>query len=69
MQSLGLPSGVPEFMQSSKGYLDSHDGEHMMGTTIMAVSFKGGVVMGADSRTYISLNLVFSVYAGLHSQY
>eukprot|EP00462_Mataza_sp_D1_P004891 CAMPEP_0175104454 /NCGR_PEP_ID=MMETSP0086_2-20121207/9749_1 /TAXON_ID=136419 /ORGANISM="Unknown Unknown, Strain D1" /LENGTH=245 /DNA_ID=CAMNT_0016379873 /DNA_START=37 /DNA_END=774 /DNA_ORIENTATION=+ len=27
------------------------DGEHMMGTTIMAVSFDGGVVMGADSRT------------------
>ena len=26
-------------------------GEHMMGTTIMAVSFAGGVVMGADSRT------------------
>lgn len=25
--------------------------EHMMGTTIMAVSFDGGVVMGADSRT------------------
>lgn len=25
--------------------------EHMMGTTIMAVSFAGGVVMGADSRT------------------
>lgn len=27
------------------------DGEHSMGTTIMAVSFDGGVVMGADSRT------------------
>eukprot|EP00298_Acanthocystis_sp_HF-20_P029164 c8045_g1_i1.p1 GENE.c8045_g1_i1~~c8045_g1_i1.p1 ORF type:complete len:242 (-),score=107.71 c8045_g1_i1:5-703(-) len=25
--------------------------EHMMGTTIMAVKFDGGVVMGADSRT------------------
>lgn len=27
------------------------NGEHMMGTTIMAVAFEGGVVMGADSRT------------------
>jgi len=26
-------------------------GEHMMGTTIMAVSFDGGVVLAADSRT------------------
>jgi 20S proteasome subunit beta 1 len=26
-------------------------GEHMMGTSIMAVSFDGGVVVGADSRT------------------
>merc|ERR1711991_85842 len=25
--------------------------EHKMGTTIMAVEFDGGVVMGADSRT------------------
>ena len=25
--------------------------EHMMGTTIMAVEFEGGVVLGADSRT------------------
>lgn len=25
--------------------------EHMMGTTIMAVAFEGGVVLGADSRT------------------
>lgn len=38
-------------MQSSKGYEDSRDGEHMMGTTIMAVSFEGGVILGADSRT------------------
>ena len=29
----------------------SSTGEHMMGTSIMAVSFDGGVVMGADSRT------------------
>lgn len=26
-------------------------GEHMMGTSIMAVEFEGGVVLGADSRT------------------
>lgn len=25
--------------------------EHMMGTTIMAVKYDGGVVLGADSRT------------------
>jgi 20S proteasome subunit beta 1 len=29
----------------------SNSDEHMMGTSIMAVSFAGGVVMGADSRT------------------
>jgi 20S proteasome subunit beta 1 len=38
-----------------KGYLDGStpktSGEHMMGTSIMAVKFNGGVVMGADSRT------------------
>ena len=41
------------FEPQSKGYLDadSPHGEHRMGTTIMAVSFAGGVVMGADSRT------------------
>jgi len=38
-------------MKSSKGYDDPTEGEHMMGTTIMAVAFDGGVVMGADSRT------------------
>lgn len=27
------------------------DGEHMMGTTILAVTYEGGVIMGADSRT------------------
>jgi 20S proteasome subunit beta 1 len=31
--------------------LPSNNDEHMMGTSIMAVSFAGGVVMGADSRT------------------
>ena len=37
----------------SKGYLksDAPKDEHMMGTTIMAVSYKDGVIMGADSRT------------------
>lgn len=29
----------------------STEGEHRMGTTIMAMSYAGGVVMGADSRT------------------
>lgn len=29
----------------------SSTGEHMMGTSILAVTFNGGVVMGADSRT------------------
>jgi len=28
-----------------------YEGEHMMGTSIMAATFDGGVVMGADSRT------------------
>eukprot|EP00301_Raphidiophrys_heterophryoidea_P011751 c17937_g1_i1.p1 GENE.c17937_g1_i1~~c17937_g1_i1.p1 ORF type:complete len:246 (+),score=45.71 c17937_g1_i1:59-739(+) len=31
--------------------LENLSKEHMMGTTIMAVRFDGGVVMGADSRT------------------
>jgi 20S proteasome subunit beta 1 len=30
---------------------DPQKGEHRMGTSIMAVTFDGGVVMGADSRT------------------
>lgn len=29
----------------------NREGEHRMGTTIMAMSYAGGVVMGADSRT------------------
>jgi 20S proteasome alpha/beta subunit len=28
-----------------------YEGEHMTGTSIMAVEFEGGVVMGADCRT------------------
>lgn len=42
---------TPDFMAGSKGYHDNKDGVHMMGTTIMAVSFDGGVILGADSRT------------------
>jgi 20S proteasome alpha/beta subunit len=36
-----------------KGYIQSNSrkGEHMLGTTIMAVKYDGGVVLGADSRT------------------
>lgn len=36
-----------------KGYLqsDARRGEHMLGTSIMAVAYDGGVVLGADSRT------------------
>ncbi|GAB5359588.1 hypothetical protein AAMO2058_000556400 [Amorphochlora amoebiformis] len=38
-----------------KGYLSTpgpdRNGEHMMGTTIMAIEFKGGVIIGADTRT------------------
>lgn len=51
MATVSAGGSVPEFMQGSKGYNDSRDGEHMMGTTIMAVSFDGGVILGADSRT------------------
>jgi len=36
---------------SSSVPLPNNSTEHMMGTSIMAVSFAGGVVMGADSRT------------------
>eukprot|EP00299_Pterocystis_sp_00344_P004902 c1619_g1_i1.p1 GENE.c1619_g1_i1~~c1619_g1_i1.p1 ORF type:complete len:217 (+),score=37.77 c1619_g1_i1:43-693(+) len=32
-------------------FLEEIKKEHMMGTSIMAVTFEGGVVMGADSRT------------------
>lgn len=35
-----------EFMAGSRGYHDATDGQHMMGTSIMAVSFDGGVVLG-----------------------
>jgi 20S proteasome subunit beta 1 len=38
-------------MNISSSMAGDTDGEHMMGTTIMAVTFDGGVVLGADSRT------------------
>ncbi|CAM6100513.1 unnamed protein product [Calypogeia fissa] len=31
--------------------MDSYDAPHSMGTTIMAVQYDGGVILGADSRT------------------
>lgn len=31
--------------------MPSTSGEHMLGTTIMAVTYDGGVIVGADSRT------------------
>lgn len=37
--------------QASKNSFGTPDGEHMMGTSILACTFDGGVVMGADSRT------------------
>lgn len=46
---------APMFGPGPKGYLYKSKaeaaGEHMMGTSLVAVSYKGGVVMGADSRT------------------
>jgi len=46
-------------------------GEHMTGTSIMAVAYKGGVVMGADSRTstgdYVS-NRVSDKLTKVHSR-
>jgi len=38
-------------MNVNLGQPPNRDGEHRMGTTIMAMTFAGGVVMGADSRT------------------
>jgi 20S proteasome subunit beta 1 len=40
-------------LDQPKGYIQSHSrkGEHMLGTSIMAVKYDGGVVLGADSRT------------------
>jgi len=36
---------------SMQAPLPNNNSEHMMGTSIMAVAYDGGVVMGADSRT------------------
>jgi hypothetical protein len=38
-------------------------GEHSMGTSIMAVAFDGGVVMGADSRTSTGSYVAFVTLA------
>ncbi|XP_068700218.1 proteasome subunit beta type-6-like [Montipora foliosa] len=38
-------------MMASSGYPEWMTAEHKTGTTIMAVEFNGGVVIGADSRT------------------
>lgn len=51
MASYGGPSGASSIASRRTG--DPHPGteEHMTGTSIMAVAFEGGVVMGADCRT------------------
>lgn len=41
----------PTMAMESHLYQSPATGEHAMGTSIMAVAFQGGVVMGADSRT------------------
>lgn len=41
----------PEMMNCNESGGPNASGEHSMGTSIMAVTFDGGVVMGADSRT------------------
>jgi len=38
-------------MEGMSPLAPSISGEHMLGTTIMAVTFDGGVIVGADSRT------------------
>jgi len=49
-KSLVSPWGVPERTDSEIKTAE-WDKEHMMGTSIMAVTYKGGVIIGADSRT------------------
>lgn len=46
MQQVG-----PSANMSSDLYPDWYNAEHLTGTTIMAVEYDGGVVVGADSRT------------------
>jgi 20S proteasome subunit beta 1 len=43
--------GVAPFKSTSDCLPSTMEQQHMMGTTIMAVEFDGGVVLGADSRT------------------
>lgn len=45
------PSVVRADRLSLSSLVPNSSGEHMLGTSIMAVSFPGGVVLGADSRT------------------
>ena len=47
-QQYGNPSDVDASLFVGQ---NPQDGEHRMGTTILAVAFDGGVIMGADSRT------------------
>eukprot|EP00164_Ancoracysta_twista_P000200 GFYU01000291.1.p1 GENE.GFYU01000291.1~~GFYU01000291.1.p1 ORF type:complete len:253 (+),score=52.16 GFYU01000291.1:22-759(+) len=58
--SQGVPPMLPSFGVEAKKadamsiidpYGNEISGEHRMGTTIMAVEYDGGVVLGADSRT------------------
>eukprot|EP01116_Phalansterium_solitarium_P010298 TRINITY_DN24934_c0_g1_i1.p2 TRINITY_DN24934_c0_g1~~TRINITY_DN24934_c0_g1_i1.p2 ORF type:complete len:231 (-),score=62.39 TRINITY_DN24934_c0_g1_i1:196-888(-) len=51
MQKMGTTSFVNGFSASEWMPADDASGGVSMGTTIMAVEFDGGVVMGADSRT------------------
>lgn len=47
---MGLTNAYDPTKEAANAFGDA-DGEHMMGTTIMAVTFEGGVILGADSRT------------------
>jgi hypothetical protein len=44
-------SKAAEVTASMSSLAPNATGEHMLGTSIMAVAFPGGVVLGADSRT------------------
>ena len=43
----------PMANMSSDLYPDWYNAEHLTGTTIMAVEYDGGVIVGADARTTI----------------